>query len=99
MTLEGQPPVPLQVKGSVEEGSLELLDIDTEQILPCVHFGPAYYGTDKTQAAILYNNGPEPVAFVAVLDEDAVGQEVVGIVGYYNRKLTVLWVFLGSGRN
>ena len=65
------------MKGSVEEGSLELLDIDTDEVLPCVHFGPAYYGTDKTQAAILYNKGPEPVAFVAVLDEDAVGQEVV----------------------
>ena len=77
--LEGQETMSLRVMGSVEDGSLELLNIDTEEVLPCVHFGPTYYGTDKTQAAILYNKGPEPVAFVAILDEDAVGQEVVGV--------------------
>ena len=31
----------------------------------------------RTESAILYNNSPEPVCFVAVLDEDAIGQELV----------------------
>ncbi len=54
-----------------------LLSYDTEEPLECVRFGSTYYGTDQTESAILFNNGPDPVCFVAVLDEDAIGQEVV----------------------
>lgn len=75
--LEGQETSLLHVKGLVVEGCLELLSCDSNQILPCIEFGSTYYGTDQTQVAMLYNNGPERTCFVAVLQEDAIGQEVV----------------------
>lgn len=75
--LEGQETSTLRIMGNVVEGSLELLSYDTEDPIQCVRFGSSHYGTDKTEVAVLYNNGPEPVCFVAVLDEEAVGQEVV----------------------
>ena len=65
------------MRGDVVEGALELLACDSDQHLSCVDFGSTYYGTDQTQVAMLYNNGPESVCFVAVLQEDAIGQEVV----------------------
>ena len=59
------------------EGGLELLSYHAEESINCVKFGSTYYGTDKTEMATLYNNGPEPVCFVSILDEEAIGQEVV----------------------
>ena len=75
--LEGQEATTLQISGIVSEGALELLTYQTHEKVECVPFGCTYYGTDKTESAILYNNSPEPVCFVAVLDEDAIGQELV----------------------
>ena len=63
--------------GNIVEGSLELLAYGNEEKIDCIKFDATYYGTDKTQSAILYNNGPEPVCFVAILDDDATGQELV----------------------
>ncbi|XP_013416633.1 cilia- and flagella-associated protein 47 isoform X1 [Lingula anatina] len=73
--LEGQESTHLVIQGNVVEGVLELVSTTNEAPVECVKFGPTYYGTDKTESAFLINNGPEPVKFVAVLDEDAVGQE------------------------
>lgn len=39
--------------------------------------GASYYGTDKSIVGVLFNNSPEPLDFIAVLEEDAVGQEAV----------------------
>ena len=90
--LEGHETRTLRIQGTVVEGRLELLsfsgqdaevgeaDPDAED-LPTVRqvtFGTVHYGTDRTEAALLYNNSPESVRFVAVLDEDAPGQELVG---------------------
>ena len=75
--LEGQESTNLHVKGNVVEGTLQLLSHTTEEPLDCIGFGSTFYGTDCTESALLFNNGPEPVCFVAVLDEDAIGQEVV----------------------
>ena len=77
MKLEGQETTQLRIVGNIVEGSLELLSYHNEESLDCVKFGSTYYGTDKTESAILYNNGPEPVCFVTILDEDATGQELV----------------------
>ena len=67
----------MTIRGVVTERALELLNLSGDSKLQCVRFGNTYYGTDKTECAILYNNGPEPVNFVAVVDEDAIAQELV----------------------
>ena len=42
-----------------------------------MNFGSAFYGTDKVVPVILFNNGPDPVNFISVLDEGAEGEEAV----------------------
>ena len=78
--LEGQETSVLRIVGNVVERSLELLSMQNEDNIECVKFGSTYYGTDKTESAYLFNNGPEPVGFVCILEEDAIGQEVVHVL-------------------
>ena len=75
--LEGQEPALLRIQGSVVEGGLQLLSPHTDDPMERIRFGSTYYGTDKTEVAMLYNNGPEMASFVCVLEEEALGQEVV----------------------
>lgn len=70
----------MTIKGRLVDRALEVLSVDTGAPVDCVQFGSTYYGCDRTQCALLYNNSPESVNFVAVLDEDAVAQEMVSIV-------------------
>ncbi|XP_071134806.1 cilia- and flagella-associated protein 47-like isoform X3 [Mytilus edulis] len=74
--LEGREPKQLTIKGRLVDRALEVLSVDTGAPVDCVQFGSTYYGCDRTQCALLYNNSPESVNFVAVLDEDAVAQEM-----------------------
>ncbi len=75
----------LNIRGIVSERALELLCYEGEQArVQCIRFGNTYYGTDRTECAILYNNGPEPVNFVAVVDEDAIAQELVSAGVFYS---------------
>ncbi|XP_060072017.1 cilia and flagella-associated protein 47-like [Ylistrum balloti] len=74
--LEGKETKNLVIKGTLVDRTLEVLAMNTHQPVECVRFGSTYYGSDKTECALLFNNGPEPVNFVAVLDEDAVAQEM-----------------------
>lgn len=67
----------MTVKGNLVDRALEVLSIHNDAPLDCIHFGSTYYGCDRTECALLYNNSPESVNFVAVLDEDAVAQEMV----------------------
>ena len=67
----------LQITGTVVKGLLQLLDADSGQPLNCVSFGSTYYGTDKTESAILFNNSPSSICYVSLLDEEAPGQELV----------------------
>ena len=67
----------LQIKGHVVEQSLQLLRIDKKSSLQRVDFGPAFYGTDRIEQAYLFNDGPEPVKWVSVLEEGADGEEAV----------------------
>lgn len=55
---------------------LEVMNCDGSR-LPCVAFGAAYYGTDLVERAVLYNNGPETIKWVSVLDEGTAGEEAV----------------------
>nr|XP_039264663.1 cilia- and flagella-associated protein 47-like isoform X2 [Styela clava] len=72
--LEGLQDSELQIKGCIVEQGLELLSREGIS-LKCVCFGPAYYGTDRIEQAILYNNGPEDIKWVSVLEEGADGEE------------------------
>lgn len=76
--LEGRENTTLQIKGSVIERALEILSSNEDNShVECVRFGSTYYGTDKLDCAVLYNNGPDSVNFVAVIDENAIAQEMV----------------------
>lgn len=77
--LEGMQDTHLQIKACIVEQSLKLLAGDKQSGLQCVAFGPAYYGTDRVEPAFLFNNGPEPVKWVSVLEEGADGEEAVSI--------------------
>ena len=63
--LEGQEAFETQVKGVVAERNLELWSVKGDSQLECIKFGSTYYGTDRTETAILFNNSPEPISFVA----------------------------------
>ncbi|XP_055954756.1 cilia and flagella-associated protein 47 [Patella vulgata] len=76
VTLEGQEDSILRVTGNIVKRSLQLVSIHDEQTIECVKFGSTYYGTDKTEYAILHNNGPETINFVAIMDEEAEAQEL-----------------------
>ena len=82
--MEGQETKALTIKANAVEGAIQILSMETEEQLDCVQFGNSYYGCDKTECAVLFNNGPEPVSFVAVLDEDAVAQEMVSFMPIIN---------------
>lgn len=71
-------PLTVDITAKVMEGILALLDIKSGITLERVHFGPTLYGTDTTQSAILYNNSPETVCFVAVMNEEVGGVDMVG---------------------
>ena len=80
--MEGQETKALTIKANIVERAIQILSMETEDPVDCVRFGDTYYGTDKTECGILFNNGPEPVSFVAILDEDAVAQEMVWLFFY-----------------
>lgn len=75
--LEGEGTKIITVKANLVQQALQVLSLENEEPCSCIHFGNTYYGSDKTECALLYNNGPEPVNFVAILDEDAIAQEMV----------------------
>lgn len=78
--LEGKDTKILTVRANLVEQALQILSLETEDPVSCIQFGHTYYGSDKTECALLFNNGPEPINFVAILDEDAVAQEMVSDV-------------------
>ena len=77
MKLEGQPPSTFQIIGNVVQRSLELLTLHKEENVQTINFGSTYYGTDRTECFLIYNNGPDVANFVVILEEGAEGQEVV----------------------
>ena len=97
--LEGRDMTKLKMRGFVTDSALELLSFSGDgSKIQCVKFGNTYYGTDRTECAILFNNGPEPVNFVAVVDEDAIAQELVRlrISHVIDLKYYILTYFLDS---
>ncbi|NXT63915.1 CFA47 protein, partial [Chaetops frenatus] len=64
------------VKGVVVEQVLKVLGVSCGKVLKCINFGPLYFGTSKTEKIHLYNESPECMDWVAVLEDNAVGGEM-----------------------
>ncbi|NXN27699.1 CFA47 protein, partial [Nycticryphes semicollaris] len=74
--LEGCGCTEVWIKAAVVEQVLKVLGISCGNILECIHFGPVYFGSSKTEQIFLYNESPESVDWVAVLEDDAIGGEM-----------------------
>lgn len=75
--LSGQSKEFITVKANVVPRALVLLSQDKQKHIDCIKFGSAYYGTDVVHQYWLYNASPEETKFIAVLDDEGKGQEVV----------------------
>ncbi|NXH64114.1 CFA47 protein, partial [Rhabdornis inornatus] len=64
------------IKGVVVEQVLKVLGVSCGKVLKCINFGPLYFGTSKTEQIHLYNESPECMDWVAVLEENAIGGEM-----------------------
>ncbi|XP_054329037.1 cilia- and flagella-associated protein 47 [Pongo pygmaeus] len=74
--LQGQPEMLLSIKAHVVEQIIELLNMSSDRRLECIHFGPVFFGSSKIKHARVYNNSPEPINWVAIIQDDAVGEEL-----------------------
>ncbi|XP_075056414.1 cilia- and flagella-associated protein 47 [Mixophyes fleayi] len=73
--LQGREEMLLQIKGNIVNQTLGLLDLSGKP-LKCIQFGAVYFGTSKIHKAVIYNDSPEAVSWVSVLDDNAVGAEM-----------------------
>eukprot|EP00079_Xenopus_tropicalis_P021661 XP_012813080.1 PREDICTED: cilia- and flagella-associated protein 47 isoform X1 [Xenopus tropicalis] len=73
--LQGRDEILVKIKGNVVYQVLRLLDVSGKS-LECLHFGSVYFGTSATRQAVIYNDSPETMHWVSVLDDDALGVEM-----------------------
>ena len=83
VTLEGKESSTLKIVGNIVKGGLELLSVKTEEQQKCINFGAVYFGTDNTESAYLFNNSPESVNFISVLNQGVAGEEMVNYINFY----------------
>ncbi|XP_074953995.1 cilia- and flagella-associated protein 47 [Phalacrocorax aristotelis] len=74
--LEGHGCTEVWIKAVVVEQVLKVLGVSCGNILECINFGPVYFGSSKTEQIFLYNESPECMDWVAVLEDNAVGGEM-----------------------
>uniref|UniRef100_A0A8U7MMM3 Cilia and flagella associated protein 47 n=1 Tax=Corvus moneduloides TaxID=1196302 RepID=A0A8U7MMM3_CORMO len=74
--LEGRGCTEVWIKGVVVEQVLKVLGVSCGKVLKCINFGPLYFGTSKTEQINLYNESPECMDWVAVLEDNAIGGEM-----------------------
>ncbi|NXV93533.1 CFA47 protein, partial [Calonectris borealis] len=74
--LEGHGCTEVWIKAVVVEQVLKVLGVSCGNILECIHFGPVYFGSSKTEQISLYNESPERMDWVAVLEDNAIGGEM-----------------------
>ncbi|KFP10058.1 Uncharacterized protein CXorf22, partial [Egretta garzetta] len=74
--LEGHGCTEVRVKAVVVEQVLKVLGASCGNILECINFGPVYFGSSKTEQISLYNESPERMDWVAVLEDNAIGGEM-----------------------
>ncbi|XP_058391604.1 cilia- and flagella-associated protein 47 [Diceros bicornis minor] len=76
VSLQDRPDILLSIKAHVVEQIIELLNMNNDKKLECIHFGSLFFGTSKIEHALLYNNSPEPINWVAIIQDDSVGEEL-----------------------
>ncbi|KAK2527080.1 Cfap47 [Columba guinea] len=76
VNLQGRGCAEVWIKAVVVEQILKVLGVSCGNVLECINFGPVYYGSSKTEQISLYNESPERVDWVAVLEDNAVGGEM-----------------------
>ncbi|XP_041343867.1 cilia- and flagella-associated protein 47 [Pyrgilauda ruficollis] len=74
--LESRGCTEVWIKGVVIEHVLKVLGVNCGKVLKCINFGPLYFGTSKTEKIHLYNESPECMDWVAVLEDSAIGGEM-----------------------
>jgi len=67
--LEKEPVSVLRVTGMIVDSSLQLLGYESDMPIGGVNFGRTYYGSDVVRSSVLFNNSPEPMRFVMVLND------------------------------
>ncbi|XP_041438289.1 cilia- and flagella-associated protein 47 isoform X2 [Xenopus laevis] len=73
--LQGSDEVLVKIKGNIVYQVLRLLDVSGKS-LDCLHFGSLYFGTSAARQAVIYNDSPETMHWVSVLDDSALGVEM-----------------------
>ncbi|EPY73469.1 hypothetical protein CB1_006500002 [Camelus ferus] len=76
VSLQDRPDVFLNIKAHVVEQIIELLNMSNGAKLKCIRFGSVFFGASKIEQALLYNNSPEPINWVAIMQDDSVGEEL-----------------------
>ncbi|NXI44898.1 CFA47 protein, partial [Galbula dea] len=74
--LEGQDCTEVWIKAVVVQQVLKVLEVPSGRVLEHINFGPVYFGSSKAKQISLYNESPECMNWVAVLDDNAVGGEM-----------------------
>lgn len=93
--LEGRGCTEVWIEGVVVEQVLKILGVSCGKVLKCINFGPLYFGTSKTEQINLYNESPECMDWVAVLEDNAIGGEMVRNCSgfYFSQKLVFISAF------
>uniref|UniRef100_A0A8C6RQF7 Cilia and flagella associated protein 47 n=1 Tax=Nannospalax galili TaxID=1026970 RepID=A0A8C6RQF7_NANGA len=76
VSLQGRPDMFLNIKVHVVEQIIELFNMSNDRKLECIRFGSVFFGTSKIEHALLFNNSPETINWVAILQSDCVGEEL-----------------------
>ncbi|XP_006066483.4 cilia- and flagella-associated protein 47 [Bubalus bubalis] len=76
VSLQDRPDIFLNIRAHVIEQIIELLNINNDKKLECISFGSVFFGTSKIERALLYNNSPEPINWVAIMQDDSTGEEL-----------------------
>ncbi|NXK02800.1 CFA47 protein, partial [Herpetotheres cachinnans] len=74
--LEGHGCTEVWIKAVVVEQVLKVLGVPCGNVLEHINFGPVYFGSSKTEQVSLYNESPECMDWVAVLEDNAIGEEM-----------------------
>ncbi|KAB0402002.1 hypothetical protein E2I00_002151, partial [Balaenoptera physalus] len=72
--LQDRPDIFLNIKAHVVEQIIELLNMSNDKKWECISLGSVFFGMSKIEHALLYNNSPEPINWVAIKHDDIVGE-------------------------
>ncbi|KAK0148390.1 Cilia- and flagella-associated protein 47 [Merluccius polli] len=73
--LQNSPDRILRIRAEVVNQTLQIYDLQGAP-LPCVSFGPVYFGTSRVERVVLKNNGPRTCHWLGLLQDTAEGTEL-----------------------